>query len=98
MRGLTPSIDGFQPRVDLVLGLVLGNAVAILQMPRKLGALALDDVEIVIGEVSSLLLGLALHLLPVAFDTIPINRFLRCVWLSAWKRYPEGNGSWQRSV
>ncbi len=65
-----------QPGIDLLLRLVLGDAVSILQTPGKFHALALDDVKIVVGELAPLLLGLALERLPVSFDPIPIHYIL----------------------
>src|SRR5262245_22148759 len=70
------SIHAFEPGVDLALGIVLGNAVALLKPARKLGALALDHIEVVVGELAPLLLNLAFELFPVAFDAIPIHGFL----------------------
>src|SRR5262245_35902270 len=70
------SIRVFEPSVDLALGVVLGNAVALLKPARKLGALALDHIEVVVGELAPLLLNLALELFPVAFDAVPIHGFL----------------------
>src|SRR5262245_26866873 len=62
-------------RFDLALGFVLRHAVALLKPAAELHALALDDVEVVAGELAPLLLNLAFELLPIAFDTIPIHRF-----------------------
>src|SRR5690606_25292546 len=61
------------PVLDLTLGLVLGNAVTFLNLARELVALAGDDVEVVVGQLAPLLLDLALHLLPVTFDAVPIH-------------------------
>ena len=61
-------VDGLEPGVDLALGLVLGIAVPLLQPSGELGALALDQVDVVVGQLAPLLLGLALELLPIAFD------------------------------
>src|SRR5262249_45112099 len=55
------------------LRLILGVAVALLQTAGELLAPALDDFEIVLGELAPLLLGFAFELLPVSFDSIPIH-------------------------
>src|SRR5262249_57471145 len=62
------SIRAFEPGVDLALGFVLRHAVALLKPAAELRALALDDVEVVAGELAPLLLNLAFELLPIAFD------------------------------
>src|SRR5512143_1955032 len=41
---------GLRPAVDLRVGLVLGDAVALLDLAGELVALAGDDVEVVVGE------------------------------------------------
>src|SRR5262249_35680773 len=74
-RKATSSIRGFEPGVDLAVGFVLRHAVALLKPAAELRALALDDVEVIAGELAPLLLNLAFELLPIAFDTIPIHRF-----------------------
>ena len=50
-------MNRIQPGIDLALGFVPGDAIALLQTPRKLGALALDDVEVIIGQVIAAALG-----------------------------------------
>src|SRR5665213_2946279 len=70
-------------RVDLLFGLVLADAVGLLHLADQLVALAADDVELVVGELAPLFLGLALQLLPVAFDTVPVQVSLLEVWLFA---------------
>ena len=59
----------------MAIGFVLRHAVALLKPAAELRALALDDVKIIVGELAPLLLNLAFELLPIAFDTIPIQRF-----------------------
>src|SRR5262245_41165124 len=68
-----PLSDILQPGVDFLLSLVLGVTVTLLQTSGEFLALALDDVEIVVGELAPLLLGLALELLPVSLHAIPIH-------------------------
>jgi hypothetical protein len=61
------------PGVDLLLRLVLGDAVALLDLADELGAAPLDGVEVVIGELAPLLLNAPAELLPIAFDAIPME-------------------------
>src|SRR5712691_3668976 len=70
------SVGALEPSVDLALGFVLGNAVALLQAAGELGALALDHIEVIVGELSPLLPNLAFELLPVSFNAIPVHRSL----------------------
>src|SRR5262245_35051023 len=84
------SIHAFEPSVDLALGIVLGNAVALLKPARKLGALALDHIEVVVGELAPLLLNLALELFPVAFHAVPIHGFLLLLGISELAKEPRG--------
>src|SRR4029079_3493767 len=69
MRGLHIT----DPAIHLLFGLVLGNAISLLDFADKLGAATLDDREIVVGELAPLLLGFAGELLPIAFDSIPVH-------------------------
>jgi hypothetical protein len=46
-------------RVDLALSFIPGNAVALLNPTRELGPLALDELDVVIGELGPLLANLA---------------------------------------
>src|SRR5688572_25117490 len=62
------------PFVDVVTDLVLGVAVALLDLAFELVAAAFDHVEVVVSELSPLLFDLALDLLPIAFHTMPIHR------------------------
>jgi hypothetical protein len=61
------------PIVDVLAHVVLGLAVAFLDLAFELVALAADLGEIVVSELAPLFLDLAAYLLPVAFDTIPIQ-------------------------
>jgi len=47
-----------------------------LDFAFELLAFAVDDVKVVIGELSPLFLDLALHLLPVSFNPIPVHGVL----------------------
>src|SRR5437588_68539 len=73
-----PLVRRLQPVVNLPLGFVLGIAVALLQPSRQLLALALDDAEVIAGELAPFLLNLAFELGPIAFDPVPIHRSLSC--------------------
>src|ERR1700694_5226121 len=65
-----------QPAVDLPLGFIALNAVTLLDPADELGALALDQIEIVVGELAPLLLRFAFYLLPVSFHAVPVHRCL----------------------
>src|ERR1700730_13384528 len=67
-------VHALEPSVDLAFRLVLRNAIMLLQTAGELLALALDHIEVVVGELAPLLLSLAFELFPVAFNTIPIHR------------------------
>src|SRR5690606_5492999 len=62
-----------QPAVDVLLGVVLSFSVALLEASGEFRALALDYVEVIVGQLAPLLLNLALELLPVSFDLIPVH-------------------------
>ena len=72
------------PLGELLLGFVLGHAVALLDLAGELVAAAGDDIEVVVGQLAPLLLGLAGDLLPVAFDLVPVhvNLLVVCGWMS----------------
>jgi hypothetical protein len=61
------------PAVDLLSGLILGVAVALLEQAFELILLAVDDVQVVVSELTPLLLHLAFSLFPVALDAIPVH-------------------------
>jgi hypothetical protein len=65
-------------------------ATPLLQPARKLGTLALDHIEVVVGELAPLLLNLAFELFPVAFDAIPIHGFLLFLRHSEMAKEPWG--------
>src|SRR5215207_5228599 len=62
------------PVLDLPFGFVAADAVTFLDASEQLVALAGDDVEVVVGQLAPLLLGLALELFPVAFDGVFVHR------------------------
>src|SRR5580704_5508634 len=57
-----------EPVIHVPVDLILGEAVALLQLAFELLAATLDHVEIVVGELAPFFLGEALELLPVAFN------------------------------
>ena len=58
---------------DLFVSLVLGPAVAFLQLARELLLVAVKTIEIVIGELAPLVLQRAFQLLPLALDDVLVN-------------------------
>jgi hypothetical protein len=69
---LLPSL-GVVPVVNVLSDLILGEAVAFLNLALKLISLTVDGRKVVVGEISPLLLDLSLHLLPVTLDAIPVH-------------------------
>src|SRR5438477_10202029 len=67
-----------KPVVDVLLHLVLGIAVASLELALELLTAAVDLGEVVVGQLAPFLLDLAGELLPVAFDAIPVHAGLHC--------------------
>src|SRR6185312_9897345 len=59
--------------LDLLLGLVPGDPIRVLEAARELVALPADLVELVVGETAPGLADMALELLPVALDAVPIH-------------------------
>jgi hypothetical protein len=65
------------PVIDVAFNTILFDAIPLLDLAFQLVALAGDLVKIIVSEFTPLLLDLALRLLPVSFDPIPIHgRFL----------------------
>ena len=64
-----------------LLHLILGVAVARLDLAFQLLTVAVDLGNVVVGELAPLLLDLAGHLLPIAFDAIPVHGVLLVVGL-----------------
>ena len=69
---------GLRPRpgVGLLLRFILGDAVAFLDAADQLVFLSGHLVPVTVGELAPLFAGLALHLFPVAFNSVPIHRGL----------------------
>src|SRR5271165_938053 len=65
-----------RPFTELLGGFFLGNSVALLNLSNKLVLLAGDYVEVIIRQLAPLLADGTLHLLPLAFNLIPIHRDL----------------------
>ena len=61
------------PIVDLILHLILGMAVALLDLAFELFALAFYLGQIVVSELAPLFLDLAGELLPIAFNEFPVS-------------------------
>src|SRR6516225_4793952 len=64
--------------IDLLARGVARDAVALLHLAGELLAAARDHCEIVVRELSPLLLGSAPELLPITFDAIPIHEYSPC--------------------
>jgi hypothetical protein len=62
--------------VDLLLGLVFGITIPLLQTALELVLLAIYDIKVIISKLPPLLFDLALHLLPITFNAIPIHAVL----------------------
>src|SRR5579872_2054109 len=82
---------GAHPFIGLLLSFILSNPVAFLDAANELIFLAGDLLEVTVCELAPLFADRALHLFPVAFDSIPIHEymtpFLRrgCTTKAAWK-------------
>src|SRR5580700_2564134 len=79
-RSRARDLGGFvlrlQPIVNVLAHHVFGQAIALLDLAFELVALAVDCGQIIVGELTPLLLDLALGLLPVSFDAVPVHRNL----------------------
>jgi hypothetical protein len=62
------------PRAQLILGGILGDAIALLDLAHELIALAGDDVQVVVGELAPTLANAAAELLPIALRPDPNSR------------------------
>ena len=62
-----------EPSLHIFFCLVLGEAVALLNLALQLVLPSVDYVEVIVGEPTPLLLGSALELFPVPFDSIPVH-------------------------
>src|SRR5690606_6215119 len=64
------------PFVNALFGLVARDAIALLDLAGQHVALALNHIQIVVGELAPLLLDLPDQLLPVALDDVAIHACL----------------------
>src|SRR5579863_2132802 len=69
-------LQHLEPVVHILVNLILGEAVALLELAFELIAAAFDDVEVIVGKFAPFFLGGALELFPIAFDAVPIHRHL----------------------
>src|ERR1700675_4535809 len=72
-RDLRGFVLRLQPVVDVLAHHVFCQAIALLDLAFELVALAVDCGQIVVGELTPLLLDLAFGLLPVSFDAVPVH-------------------------
>src|SRR2546425_428862 len=61
------------PGGKLLLRFLAGDAVRLLDLSRELLALARARVELIAGELAPVPQGVALEMLPLAFNTIPFH-------------------------
>src|SRR5690554_4842158 len=66
-----------QEFIDLSVSLILPDAVALLNFTLELLALAIDGLQVIIGQLAPMLLNISTKLLPISLDTIPIHGSLR---------------------
>src|SRR5262245_54403782 len=71
--GVTLAIPAGEERVRVLLGVVLGPAVALLQLAQEAVLVAADLLPVVAGQVAEVGAGLAADLLPFALDDIPVG-------------------------
>lgn len=65
--------EALEPLIDFLLNFVLGAAVPLLELTDQDLPTTGDLVEFVVGEITPLLANMALELLPVSFDGLPIH-------------------------
>src|SRR3981081_860765 len=75
--------ERLEPVIHILVNLILGEAVALLQLAFELLAATLDHIEIVVGGLAPLFLRGSLELLPVTFNPVPIHCHLlsKLTWL-----------------
>jgi hypothetical protein len=76
---------------DLLFGFVLRDAVGLLDLARQLIAVSGNHVEVIVGEFAPLCFHLALELLPVAFNDIPVHIKVFCQGID-WRYCYEFSG------
>ena len=72
--------------------MILSEAIPLLQTTRKFSPLTSDDVQIVIRELTPLLLHLSLEFFPISFNAIPIHGVTPFLFHMYW-RYPSTRGA-----
>jgi hypothetical protein len=70
--------DLLDPLIDFEFDLLFGATVSRLDKTKKLGSLAVNGLDVVIGQFTPLRHDLAFVLLPVAFDLIPVHACFSC--------------------
>src|SRR5262245_1626722 len=73
LSGLSLPSLGTEPRINLFLCLVLGEAITLLEFAFELFPLAIDSSQVVVGEFAPLGFDPALELLPVSFNAVPVH-------------------------
>src|SRR4030095_12363644 len=62
-----------EPIVNILSGLILGDAVPLLDLAFQLVTTSIAYVEVGVPEIAPLLFDLALNLFPVSFNSVPIH-------------------------
>src|SRR5262249_10326056 len=70
-----------RPILDLTLGLVLGDAVALLDTTHELVLLAVYGRNVIVRQFTPMLFHFAGELLPVAFNAIPVHPDFLSSWM-----------------
>src|SRR3990172_1477991 len=70
----------FLPGGKLLLRLFDGDSIGFLDLAEKLITPARNDIELIVGKFPPLLLDVALELLPVAFDSVPVHCRLHAIY------------------
>src|SRR5512133_115979 len=77
LLGANDFLHALLPFGELLLRFVLGDAIGFLDLAREAVAFARNHLELVVAQLAPLLFGIALELLPVALDAVPVHlRFL----------------------
>src|SRR5262245_35453502 len=67
------------PFIDVLLRLLLGDAIPLLNLANQLLSFALDLIEVVVGQVAPFLFDLSLKLFPLSGNLIPIHNITSCL-------------------
>src|SRR5579871_2160281 len=71
-KARSPPLGGI-PVIDILPDLVLRQSVPLLNFAFELFSAAMNEIKVIIGELSPLLLDLPLHLLPITLDSVPVH-------------------------